>query len=176
MGETESGIVCGLPSEDSGSSCRQRVAKERTRLASVHNDDIRRVPFGLIEHLVILSESKQRIRIPTTPQKVFLSLTAAVDCGYRAESLKNGQGRDPTICYANVRMDFSRSHWRVFAAAINASSSLASTTPASCPTFANFKSASPPLSMAIALRWPKASRTKSIAAPSLDSSLEPSSE
>src|SRR5665811_886537 len=66
MGETESGIVCGLPSEDSGSSCRQRVAKERTRLASVHNDDIRGVPFGLIEHLVILSESKQRIRIPTT--------------------------------------------------------------------------------------------------------------
>src|SRR5665647_2631029 len=55
MGETESGIVCGLPSEDSGSSCRQRVAKERTRLASVHNDDIRGVPFGLIEHLVILS-------------------------------------------------------------------------------------------------------------------------
>src|SRR5450759_1649576 len=54
MGETESGIVCGLPSEDSGSSCRQRVAKERTRLASVHNDDIRGVPLGLIEHLVIL--------------------------------------------------------------------------------------------------------------------------
>src|SRR5450756_1904671 len=100
MGETESGIVCGLPSEDSGSSCcRQRVAKERTRLVSVHNDDIRGVPFGLIEHLVILSESKQRIRIPTTPQKLFLSLAAAVDCGYRAESLKNGQGRDPiTAC------------------------------------------------------------------------------
>jgi len=99
MGETESGIVCGLPSEDSGSSCRQRVAKERTRLASVHNDDIRGVPFGLIEHLVILSESKQRIRIPTTPQKVFLSLAAAVDCGYRAEGLKNGQGRGPiTAC------------------------------------------------------------------------------
>src|SRR5665647_269983 len=93
MGETESGIVCGLPSDDSGSSCRQRVAKERTRLASVHNDDIRGVPFGLIEHLVILSESKQRIRIPTTRQKVFLSLAAAVDYGYRVESLKNGQGR-----------------------------------------------------------------------------------
>jgi hypothetical protein len=75
MGETESGIVCGLPSEDSGSSRRQRVAKERTRLASVHNDDIRGVPFGLIEHLVILSESKQRIRISTTPQKLFINLT-----------------------------------------------------------------------------------------------------
>src|SRR5450830_909544 len=74
MGETESGIVCGLPSKDSGSSCRQRVAKERTRLASVHNDDIRGVPSGLIEHLVILSESKQKIRISTTPQKLFLNL------------------------------------------------------------------------------------------------------
>src|ERR1035437_8463438 len=94
MGETESGIVCGLPSDSGSSCCRQRVAKERTRLVSVHNDDIRGVPFGLIEHLVILSESKQRIRIPTTPQKVFLSLAAAVDCGYRAESLKNGQGVD----------------------------------------------------------------------------------
>src|ERR1035437_3536200 len=65
MGETESGIVCGLPSEDSGSSCRQRVAKERTRLASVHNDDIRGVPFGLIEHLVIFSlaiSSSQRTK------------------------------------------------------------------------------------------------------------------
>ena len=99
MGETESGIVCGLPSEDSGSSWRQRVAKERTRLASVHNDDIRGVPFGLIEHLAILSESKQRIRIPTTPQRVFLSPAPAVDCAYRAESPKNGQGRGPiTAC------------------------------------------------------------------------------
>ena len=33
--------------------------------------------------------------------------------------------------HANVRRDFSRSHWRVFAAAVNASMSLASTTPAS---------------------------------------------
>src|SRR5664280_1366603 len=73
-------------------------------------------------------------------------------------------------------MDFSRSHWRVFAAAINASASLASTTPTSCPTFAIFKSVRPALSTAIALRWPKASRTKSIAAPSIDSSLAPSSE
>src|ERR1035437_9765578 len=86
MGETESGIVCGLSSEDSGSSCRQRVAKERTRLASVHNDDIRGVPFGLIEHLVILSESKQRIRIPTTPQRVSLGLAVAVNRRYRTES------------------------------------------------------------------------------------------
>jgi hypothetical protein len=54
--------------------------------------------------------------------------------------------------YANVRTDFSRSHWRVFDAAINAPVSLASTTPASCPTFALFKSAWPPLSAAIALR------------------------
>lgn len=54
--------------------------------------------------------------------------------------------------YANVRTDFSRSHWRVFAAAINAPVSLVSTTPASCPTFAVFKSARPPLSTAIALR------------------------
>src|SRR5450759_5152631 len=98
MGETEAGIVCSLPSEDSGSSRRQRVAKERTRLASVHNDDIRGVPFGLIEHLVILSESKQMIRISTTPQKVFLSLAAAVDCGYRAESLKKRSGSRPDHC------------------------------------------------------------------------------
>ena len=54
--------------------------------------------------------------------------------------------------YANVRTDFSRSHWRVFAAAINAPVSLVSTTPASCPTFAVFNSARPPLSTAIALR------------------------
>ena len=60
--------------------------------------------------------------------------------------------RADNIGYANVRTDFSRSHWRVFAAAINASLSLLSTTPASCPTFAIFKSAWPPLSAAMALR------------------------
>jgi len=54
--------------------------------------------------------------------------------------------------YANVRTDFSRAHSRVFAAAIKASLSLVSTTPASCPIFAIFKSAWPPLSTAIALR------------------------
>ena len=57
-----------------------------------------------------------------------------------------------TGAYANVLTDFSRSHWRVFDAAINAPVSLASTTPASCPTFAIFKSAWPPLSTAMALR------------------------
>jgi len=78
--------------------------------------------------------------------------------------------------YANVRTNFSRSHWRVFAAAINASLSLASMTPTSFPIFAVFKSARPPLSTAIALRGPKASRTKSIAALSIDSAFAPSSE
>src|SRR5659263_64545 len=54
--------------------------------------------------------------------------------------------------HANVRTDFSRSHCRVFAAAINPALSLVSTTPTSCPTFAVFKSARPPLSTATALR------------------------
>jgi|GEM_PF-3395916 len=55
-------------------------------------------------------------------------------------------------CYANVRVDFSRSHWRVIAAAMNASLSLVSRTPGSGLTFAIFKRACPPLSAAIALR------------------------
>src|SRR5450830_143239 len=47
--------------------------------------------------------------------------------------------------YANGRTDFSRSNCRVFAAAINVSLSLVSTTPASCLPFAIFKSSWPPL-------------------------------
>ena len=52
----------------------------------------------------------------------------------------------------------------------------ARTTPASGTTPAFCSSGWPPSSTAIALRWPKASRTKSIAAPSFDQAVAPASD
>ena len=68
-----------------------------------------------------------------------------------ARGAQSNAGKRKTV-HANVRTDFSRSHWRVLAAAMNASLSLASTMPTSMATFAISKSALPPLSTAIALR------------------------
>src|SRR5665811_674121 len=58
--------------------------------------------------------------------------------------------------HANVRTDLSRLHWRVLAAVMKAAVSPASTTPASRAMRARVKSAWPPWSTAIALRWPNA--------------------
>ena len=75
-----------------------------------------------------------------------------------------------------MRTPGSRLHCRVLAAAMKARLSWALTTPPSGFTPASCSRAWPPWSMAIALRWPKASRTKSIAAPSFDRAAAPSSE
>ena len=64
-------------------------------------------------------------------------------------------------------MDFSRLHCLVFAAAINAVSSLALTTPASCPNSCCFQQHLRASSAAIALRCTNASRTKSCASSKL---------
>ena len=112
------------------------------------------------------SSSGPQIAADASCDSARFELTAAPLCNYsQPEVLKPGvlSFGEPQLSfgysyhrkrggYANVRTDFSRSHCRVFAAETNASSSLAFTTPASCPIFAVFKSAWPPLSTAIALR------------------------